>query len=104
MFEEDGEGGVTVMHHPFTAPKDFTPEQLESRSALAATRTLMTWLSTATKWVVVQCVFTVMTCNRRYFRAIGISEAEQREIRFPARCVLKFGTPPHAGLVLVSIV
>ena len=24
MFEDDGEGGLTAMHHPFTSPKDMT--------------------------------------------------------------------------------
>ncbi|VFS50661.1 Aspartate--tRNA ligase [Budvicia aquatica] len=28
MFEDDGEGGLTAMHHPFTSPKDMTPAQL----------------------------------------------------------------------------
>lgn len=29
MFEDNGEGGLTAMHHPFTSPLDFTPQQLE---------------------------------------------------------------------------
>ncbi|WP_233114448.1 aspartate--tRNA ligase, partial [Aggregatibacter actinomycetemcomitans] len=30
MFERDDEGCLAAMHHPFTSPKDFTPEQLEA--------------------------------------------------------------------------
>ena len=30
MFEMTEEAGLTAMHHPFTAPKDVTPEQLIS--------------------------------------------------------------------------
>ncbi len=28
MFERDEEGNLAAMHHPFTSPKDFSPEQL----------------------------------------------------------------------------
>lgn len=30
MFERDEEGNLAAMHHPFTSPKDFSPEQLEA--------------------------------------------------------------------------
>ncbi len=30
MFEDDGEGGLTAMHHPFTSPKDMTAEELKT--------------------------------------------------------------------------
>ncbi|WP_315028611.1 aspartate--tRNA ligase, partial [Aggregatibacter segnis] len=30
MFERDDEGNLAAMHHPFTSPRDFTPEQLEA--------------------------------------------------------------------------
>lgn len=30
MFEDDGEGGLTAMHHPFTSPKDMTPAELKA--------------------------------------------------------------------------
>lgn len=28
MFEQDDEGRLAAMHHPFTAPRDLTPEEL----------------------------------------------------------------------------
>lgn len=30
MFEDDGEGGLTAMHHPFTAPRDMTASELKT--------------------------------------------------------------------------
>ena len=30
MFEDDGEGGLTAMHHPFTSPRDMSPEELKN--------------------------------------------------------------------------
>ncbi|MGQ7168443.1 GAD domain-containing protein, partial [Escherichia sp. R-CC3] len=30
MFEDDGEGGLTAMHHPFTSPKDMTAAELKA--------------------------------------------------------------------------
>ncbi|MBN0962931.1 aspartate--tRNA ligase, partial [Pseudomonas aeruginosa] len=30
MFEDDGEGGLTAMHHPFTSPKDMTADELKA--------------------------------------------------------------------------
>ncbi|PDO51840.1 hypothetical protein AWE29_22510, partial [Escherichia coli] len=29
-FEDDGEGGLTAMHHPFTSPKDMTAAELKA--------------------------------------------------------------------------
>ncbi|VDR26356.1 Aspartate--tRNA ligase [Raoultella terrigena] len=30
MFEDDGEGGLTAMHHPFTSPRDMTADELKA--------------------------------------------------------------------------
>ena len=30
MFEDDGEGGLTAMHHPFTSPKDMSAAELKT--------------------------------------------------------------------------
>ena len=64
MFEDDGEGGLTAMHHPFTSPKDMTAAELKAAPEEAvATPTI--WLSTAMKWAAAPCVFTAVRCSRR---------------------------------------
>jgi len=97
MFEEDGEGGLTAMHHPFTAPKDMTPEQLNSAPETAI----------ANAYDMVINGYEVGGGSVRIhngqmqqtvFGILGITEQEQREKFGFLLDALKFGTPPHAGL------
>lgn len=97
MFEEDGEGGVTAMHHPFTAPKDFTPEQLEA-DPLAAYANAYDMVINGYEVGGGSVRIHRSEMQQTVFRAIGISEAEQKEKFGFLLDALKFGTPPHAGL------
>ncbi len=97
MFEEDGEGGVTAMHHPFTAPKDFTPEQLEA-DPLAAYANAYDMVINGYEVGGGSVRIHRNDMQQTVFRAIGISEAEQKEKFGFLLDALKFGTPPHAGL------
>lgn len=97
MFEEDGEGGLTAMHHPFTAPKEMTPEELKNAPETAI----------ANAYDMVINGYEVGGGSVRIhngqmqqtvFGILGIEEHEQREKFGFLLDALKYGTPPHAGL------
>ena len=97
MFEEDGEGGLSAMHHPFTAPKEMTPEELKAAPETAI----------ANAYDMVINGYEVGGGSVRIhsgqmqqtvFGILGINEQEQREKFGFLLDALKYGTPPHAGL------
>ncbi|HHG9739778.1 TPA: aspartate--tRNA ligase [Yersinia enterocolitica] len=97
MFEDDSEGGLSAMHHPFTAPKGMSSEQLAAAPTTA--------IANAYDMVIngyevgggsVRIHRTEM--QQQVFGILGINEEEQREKFGFLLDALKFGTPPHAGL------
>ncbi|MDL4912264.1 MAG: aspartate--tRNA ligase [Enterobacterales bacterium endosymbiont of Blomia tropicalis] len=97
MFEEDEAGGLAAMHHPFTAPKEMSAEQLAADPTLAV----------ANAYDMVINGYEVGGGSVRIhngkmqqtvFSILGIEEHEQREKFGFLLDALKFGTPPHAGL------
>ena len=97
MFEEDDEGTLHAVHHPFTAPKGISPEELEANPAGA--------LSDAYDMVLNGYEVgggSVRIHNAEMqetaFRILGIEAQEQQDKFGFLLDALKFGTPPHAGL------
>ncbi|WP_353614295.1 aspartate--tRNA ligase [Mangrovibacter phragmitis] len=97
MFEEDGEGGLAAMHHPFTSPRDMSPAELKTAPETAI----------ANAYDMVINGYEVGGGSVRIhngemqqtvFGILGINEHEQREKFGFLLDALKFGTPPHAGL------
>ncbi|TKI08246.1 aspartate--tRNA ligase [Martelella alba] len=97
MFEEDDEGGLAAMHHPFTAPLDTTPEALRAEPLSVV----------ANAYDMVLNGYEVGGGSVRIHRSeiqqtvfgiLGINEQEQREKFGFLLDALKYGTPPHAGL------
>ncbi|MFO3760707.1 MULTISPECIES: aspartate--tRNA ligase [Providencia] len=97
MFEDNGEGGLTAMHHPFTSPKDFSPEELASIPEEAV----------ANAYDMVINGYEVgggsvrihrNEMQQTVFSILGINEEDQREKFGFLLDALKYGTPPHAGL------
>jgi aspartyl-tRNA synthetase len=97
MFEDNGEGGLTAMHHPFTAPKAMSPEQLAADPEAAV----------ANAYDMVINGYEVGGGSVRIhngqmqqtvFGILGIAEEDQREKFGFLLDALKYGTPPHAGL------
>ncbi|MEI7367898.1 MULTISPECIES: aspartate--tRNA ligase [Pectobacterium] len=97
MFEEDGEGGLAAMHHPFTAPRDMLPSELAANPVSAI----------ANAYDMVINGYEVGGGSVRIhngemqqtvFSILGITEQEQREKFGFLLDALKYGTPPHAGL------
>jgi len=97
MFEEDDEGTLHAVHHPFTAPKGISPEELEANPAGA--------LSDAYDMVLNGYEIgggSVRIHNAEMqetaFRILGIEAQEQQDKFGFLLDALKYGTPPHAGL------
>lgn len=97
MFEEDDQGGLAAMHHPFTAPRDMSPEELAQAPENAI----------ANAYDMVINGYEVGGGSVRIhsgkmqqvvFSILGINEHEQREKFGFLLDALKYGTPPHAGL------
>ncbi|WP_300002590.1 aspartate--tRNA ligase [uncultured Cedecea sp.] len=97
MFEDNGEGGLSAMHHPFTAPRDMLAEELAAEPETA--------IANAYDMVIngyevgggsVRIHHELM--QQTVFGILGINEQEQREKFGFLLDALKYGTPPHAGL------
>lgn len=96
MFEELDGGGLTAIHHPFTAPS-CSPEELRDAPATA--------LSRAYDMVLNGCELGGGSIRihdgemqSTVFDILGIDEAEQQEKFGFLLDALKFGCPPHGGL------
>jgi len=97
MFERDEEGNLAAMHHPFTSPKDFTPEQLEADPTSAVANAYDMVINGYEVGGGSVRIFDPKM-QQTVFRILGINEQEQREKFGFLLDALKFGTPPHAGL------
>lgn len=97
MFEEDGEGGVTAVHHPFTAPKDVSPAELEA-NPLAAYANAYDMVINGYEVGGGSVRIHRNEMQQAVFRIIGIEEQQQKEKFGFLLEALKYGTPPHAGL------
>ncbi len=96
MFEEI-DGHMHALHHPFTAPTNLTPEQLEANPLGA--------LSDAYDMVLNGCELgggSVRIHDQKMqstaFRILGIDEEEAQEKFGFLLEALQYGAPPHAGL------
>lgn len=97
MFEEDDEGNLHAMHHPFTAPLGVTAEELKANPAAANSNAYdMVLNGYEVGGGSVRIHNTEMQST--VFDILGIDETEQR-LKFGFLLdALKYGTPPHAGL------
>ncbi|GIU35354.1 aspartate--tRNA ligase [Shewanella schlegeliana] len=97
MFERTSDGGLHAMHHPFTAPSNMTPEELEANPTGA--------ISDAYDMVLNGCELgggSVRIHDSKMqsavFRILGINDEEANEKFGFLLEALRYGTPPHAGL------
>ncbi|MBF0783951.1 aspartate--tRNA ligase [Muribacter muris] len=97
MFEKDDEGNWSAMHHPFTSPKELTPEQLmaDPKSAVANAYDMV-----INGYEVGGGSVRIFDPKMQQivFNILGINEDEQKEKFGFLLDALKYGTPPHAGL------
>ncbi|MGK9065095.1 aspartate--tRNA ligase [Stutzerimonas chloritidismutans] len=96
MFEENDDGSLSALHHPFTAPK-CTPEELEANPAAALSRAYDMVLN-GTELGGGSIRIHRKDMQQTVFRILGIDEAEQNEKFGFLLDALKFGAPPHGGL------
>lgn len=97
MFEEDGEGGLSAMHHPFTSPRDLTPEQLKN-DPLSAIANAYDMVINGYEVGGGSVRIYNGEMQQTVFRILGINEQEQQNKFGFLLDALKFGTPPHAGI------
>ncbi|MEW5562189.1 aspartate--tRNA ligase [Enterobacter asburiae] len=97
MFEDDGEGGLTAMHHPFTSPKDMTASELKT-SAEDAVANAYDMVINGYEVGGGSVRIHSGEMQQTVFGILGINEQEQREKFGFLLDALKYGTPPHAGL------
>lgn len=97
MFEDDDEGGLTAMHHPFTSPRDMTPSELAS-SPTAAIANAYDMVLNGYEVGGGSVRIHSGEMQQTVFGILGIDEQEQREKFGFLLDALKYGTPPHAGL------
>lgn len=96
MFEEDGEGGLTPLHHPFTAPS-CAPEELAQDPANALSRAYDMVLN-GTELGGGSIRINQPQMQQRVFDILGINEEEAREKFGFLLDALSYGAPPHGGL------
>lgn len=96
MFEELPDGGLTAIHHPFTAPS-CSPEELAANPATALSRAYDMVLN-GTELGGGSIRIHNQQMQQEVFRILGISEEESRAKFGFLLDALKFGCPPHGGL------
>ncbi|WJG08116.1 aspartate--tRNA ligase [Aliiglaciecola sp. LCG003] len=96
MFEEF-DGQFHALHHPFTAPRDMTPQQLAEDPATAISNAydmVLNGVELGGGSVRIHS----QDMQAEVFRLLGISD-EEAQLKFGFLLeALKFGAPPHAGL------
>lgn len=96
MFEENDDGSVTALHHPFTSPS-CSAEELEKNPLEALSRAYDMVLN-GTELGGGSIRIHNQDMQQTVFRALGISAEEQREKFGFLLDALKYGAPPHGGL------
>ncbi|AKO52845.1 aspartyl-tRNA synthetase [Marinobacter psychrophilus] len=96
MFEELPDGGLTAIHHPFTAPS-CSLEELAANPAAALSRAYDMVLN-GTELGGGSIRIHNQQMQQEVFRILGITEEESRAKFGFLLDALKFGCPPHGGL------
>ncbi|HEY7886428.1 MAG TPA: amino acid--tRNA ligase-related protein, partial [Cellvibrionaceae bacterium] len=96
MFEEDDKGGLSALHHPFTAPS-CSPDELKASPATALSRAYDMVLN-GTELGGGSIRIHNQSMQEVVFDVLGISPEEQREKFGFLLDALKYGAPPHGGL------
>lgn len=96
MFEEDGKGGLTPLHHPFTSPSCTSEELLEAPEKALSVAYDMVLNGTELGGGSIR--IHDQTMQQAVFKVLNIGEDEQREKFGFLLDALKYGAPPHGGL------
>ncbi len=96
MFEENDDGSLSALHHPFTAPK-CSPQELQANPSTALSRAYDMVLN-GTELGGGSIRIHRKEMQQAVFNILGISADEQQEKFGFLLDALKFGAPPHGGL------
>ena len=96
MFEENSEGNLTSLHHPFTAPA-CSPEELEKNPETALSIAYDMVLN-GTELGGGSVRIHQPDMQQAVFRVLGIGDEEAEEKFGFLLDALKYGAPPHGGL------
>jgi len=96
MFEEDGEGGWTAIHHPFTAPS-CSVEELKVNPETALSRAYDMVLN-GTELGGGSIRIHDVSMQASVLEILGVGEDEAKDKFGFLLDALKFGCPPHGGL------
>lgn len=96
MFEGDDKGGLTAIHHPFTAPSVSPAELLENPEASLSRAYDMVLNGTELGGGSIRIHDAEMQKN--VFKVLGISDEEADEKFGFLLDALKYGAPPHGGV------
>jgi aspartyl-tRNA synthetase len=97
MFADDGKGGWDPLHHPFTAPRGLTPDELKASPGTAVSRAYdVTLNGNEVGGGSIRIHSSDM--QSAVFELLGIG-AEEAESKFGfLLTALEYGCPPHGGL------
>lgn len=96
MFEDDGKGGLTALHHPFTSP-NCTPAELIAQPEGKLSRAYDMVLN-GTELGGGSVRIHDQEMQRAVFKVLGITDEEAEEKFGFLLNALRFGAPPHGGL------
>lgn len=96
MFEETSDGGITAIHHPFTAPS-CSPEELKANPLEALSKAYDMVLN-GTELGGGSIRIHQGAMQQTVFELLNITPEEQEEKFGFLLDALKFGAPPHGGL------
>ncbi|KGK42174.1 aspartyl-tRNA synthetase [Nitrincola sp. A-D6] len=96
MFEEDSNGGLTALHHPFTAPSCSPDELIAGPEGKLSRAYDMVLNGTELGGGSVRIHDQAM--QRAVFKVLGISDEEAEEKFGFLLNALRYGAPPHGGL------
>ncbi|HHX83694.1 MAG TPA: aspartate--tRNA ligase [Pseudomonadaceae bacterium] len=96
MFEQDKDGNLTSVHHPFTAPS-CTSEALQAEPLKALSRAYDMVIN-GTELGGGSIRINQQTMQQTVFRLLGIGAEEAEEKFGHLLNALKYGAPPHGGL------
>ncbi|WP_300316773.1 aspartate--tRNA ligase [Idiomarina sp.] len=97
MFEEEDDGSLAALHHPFTAPVNVTPDELRANPAQALSNAYDMVLNGVEVGGGSTRIFE-NEMQQAVFEVLGIGKEEAQEKFGFLLEALKYGTPPHAGL------
>ena len=98
MFEENSEGGLTALHHPFTSPKEQDPSKLKDSDSLEINSKAYDMVLNGVEIGGGSIRIHDSELQQEIFNILGLSKEEQnKKFGFFLR-TLQSGCPPHGGI------